>query len=55
MVRQAVLDTSAVLPIRSLNHVSRICRDVRAAADFYQQVLGFIPIQRPSFEFDGAW
>ncbi|KAG0591533.1 hypothetical protein M758_1G178900 [Ceratodon purpureus] len=44
------------LPLKSLNHVSRVCRDVNATTYFYEHVLGFIPIKRPgSFDFDGAW
>jgi catechol 2,3-dioxygenase-like lactoylglutathione lyase family enzyme len=52
---QTSADRAPILPIRSLNHVSRVCRDVQSSVDFYTHVLGFIPIQRPSFQFDGAW
>eukprot|EP00243_Klebsormidium_subtile_P003761 TRINITY_DN17354_c0_g1_i1.p1 TRINITY_DN17354_c0_g1~~TRINITY_DN17354_c0_g1_i1.p1 ORF type:complete len:223 (-),score=22.64 TRINITY_DN17354_c0_g1_i1:625-1293(-) len=44
------------LPLSSLNHISRNCRDIRASVAFYEDVLGFIQIVRPSrFDFDGAW
>ncbi|KAK3219424.1 hypothetical protein Dsin_013394 [Dipteronia sinensis] len=44
------------LHLTSLNHVSLICRSVEESIDFYQNVLGFVPIIRPrSFDFDGAW
>ncbi|KAK2651577.1 hypothetical protein Ddye_011433 [Dipteronia dyeriana] len=44
------------LHLTSLNHVSLICRSVEESIDFYQNVLGFVPIRRPgSFDFDGAW
>jgi catechol 2,3-dioxygenase-like lactoylglutathione lyase family enzyme len=44
------------LPLKSLNHVSRNCRDLYASMDFYERVLGFAPIKRPgSFDFNGAW
>lgn len=44
------------LPLRSLNHLSRVARDVRVSADFYRDVLGFFEIKRPSaFDFEGAW
>ncbi|KAK9165265.1 hypothetical protein Scep_000456 [Stephania cephalantha] len=47
---------SAPLPLLSLNHVSLLCRSVRASVMFYQDVLGFVLIKRPSsFHFDGAW
>lgn len=48
--------TSASLPLRSLNHLSLVCRDVRASAAFYRDVLGFMEVKRPtSFEFEGCW
>ncbi|GER39858.1 lactoylglutathione lyase / glyoxalase I family protein [Striga asiatica] len=44
------------LPLLSLNHVSFICKSVRKSVEFYEQVLGFVLIQRPSsFDFEGAW
>lgn len=44
------------LHLKSLNHISLVCRSVEESIDFYQNVLGFFPIRRPgSFNFDGAW
>ncbi|GAB4828303.1 Glyoxylase I 4 [Ancistrocladus abbreviatus] len=44
------------LRITSVNHISIVCRSVQKSRDFYQNLLGFIPIRRPrSFDFDGAW
>jgi hypothetical protein len=44
------------LPLMALNHVSRLCRNVKESIDFYTKVLGFVLIERPhAFEFDGAW
>ncbi|KAF9678229.1 hypothetical protein SADUNF_Sadunf07G0013200 [Salix dunnii] len=44
------------LPLLSLNHVSLMCRSVWASARFYEDVLGFVHIKRPSsFNFNGAW
>ncbi|XP_071725596.1 glyoxylase I 4-like [Rutidosis leptorrhynchoides] len=44
------------LPMLSLNHVSFICKSVRRSVKFYEQVLGFVLIRRPSsFDFEGAW
>ncbi|XP_026396916.1 uncharacterized protein LOC113291616, partial [Papaver somniferum] len=44
------------LPITSMNHISLICRSAKKSLDFYQNVLGFLPIRRPaSFKFHGAW
>ncbi|KAD4889248.1 hypothetical protein E3N88_21321 [Mikania micrantha] len=44
------------LQLKSLNHISLVCRSVEESTDFYTNVLGFVPIRRPgSFDFDGAW
>ncbi|KAJ4846947.1 hypothetical protein Tsubulata_037994 [Turnera subulata] len=44
------------LKLKSLNHISLVCRSVEKSLDFYQNVLGFTPIRRPgSFNFKGAW
>ncbi|KAK4428025.1 hypothetical protein Salat_1571500 [Sesamum alatum] len=44
------------LHLSSLNHISLVCKSVDQSTDFYQNVLGFVPVRRPgSFKFDGAW
>jgi catechol 2,3-dioxygenase-like lactoylglutathione lyase family enzyme len=43
------------LPIESLNHIARVTQDLKASTVFYRDVLGFRPIWRPNFGFDGAW
>ncbi|KAL0348228.1 UNVERIFIED_CONTAM: hypothetical protein Sangu_1050600 [Sesamum angustifolium] len=44
------------LPMLSLNHVSFLCKSVKKSVQFYEQVLGFGLIKRPSsFDFEGAW
>ncbi|KAK1282630.1 hypothetical protein QJS10_CPB22g01154 [Acorus calamus] len=44
------------LALTSLNHISIVCRSVEQSLDFYQNVLGFVPIRRPgSFDFGGHW
>ena len=48
--------SSPKLPLLSLNHVSFICKSVRNSVRFYEEVLGFVLIKRPSsFDFEGAW
>ncbi|WOL16060.1 hypothetical protein Cni_G24842 [Canna indica] len=43
-------------PLVSLNHVSFVCRSVPESVKFYEEVLGFTSIKRPSsFNFQGAW
>lgn len=52
----AVQKEKKTLPLKSLNHVSRVCRNVHITTRFYEKVLGFIPIVRPdALKFDGAW
>ncbi|KAJ7956663.1 Metallothiol transferase fosB [Quillaja saponaria] len=44
------------LQLKSLNHISLLCRSVEKSLDFYTNVLGFFQIRRPgSFKFVGAW
>ncbi|CAI9786175.1 unnamed protein product [Fraxinus pennsylvanica] len=44
------------LPFLSLNHVSFVCKSVKKSVQFYEQVLGFVLVKRPSsFDFEGAW
>lgn len=39
-----------------MNHISIVCRSLEKSLDFYQNVLGFFPVRRPSsLNFDGAW
>ena len=38
-----------------LNHVALHVKDVAVSCDFYQRVLGLEPMQRPAFDFPGAW
>ncbi|XP_047251550.1 glyoxylase I 4-like [Capsicum annuum] len=49
-------DMNSRMPLLALNHVSYVCKSVPKSVEFYQQVLGFDLIQRPSsFQFEGAW
>jgi len=44
------------LLLTSLNHISLVCKSVEESRNFYEKVLGFVPVKRPaSFDFDGAW
>lgn len=44
------------LSIRSVNHISRVCKDVNQSCSFYRDVLGFMEVKRPSsLQFEGAW
>ncbi|XP_010271469.1 PREDICTED: uncharacterized protein LOC104607511 [Nelumbo nucifera] len=53
---EEVNTSSSALPLLSLNHVSLLCRSVSNSVRFYEQVLGFVSIKRPSsFNFHGAW
>ncbi|XP_039132876.1 metallothiol transferase FosB-like [Dioscorea cayenensis subsp. rotundata] len=48
--------STPVLPLMSLNHVSFLCSSVSRSVKFYEEVLGFVSIKRPSsFKFHGAW
>ncbi|MQL72792.1 hypothetical protein Taro_005095 [Colocasia esculenta] len=44
------------VPSMALNHVSFVVRSVSQSVKFYEEVLGFVSIKRPSsFRFEGAW
>ncbi|KAL1223857.1 Glyoxylase I 4 [Cardamine amara subsp. amara] len=49
-------EESSKAPSMALNHVSRLCKDVKKSLEFYTKVLGFVETERPeSLNFDGAW
>ncbi len=43
------------IPITSLNHLALAVRNSDVARDFYRDVLGFREVERPPFNFPGAW
>jgi catechol 2,3-dioxygenase-like lactoylglutathione lyase family enzyme len=43
------------LPVTAVNHVAVTTRQVERSAAFYRDVLGFRPVARPNFDFNGAW
>jgi catechol 2,3-dioxygenase-like lactoylglutathione lyase family enzyme len=43
------------LPITAVNHVAVTTRQVERSTAFYRDVLGFRPVARPNFDFNGAW
>lgn len=50
------ISRSLPLPLLSLNHVSFVCKSVTASRKFYEAVLGFQVVKRPSsFDFEGVW
>ncbi|RCS54193.1 hypothetical protein DTL42_03320 [Bremerella cremea] len=43
------------LPIRGLNHLALAVKDTQVSIAFYRDVLGFRQVERPPFDFPGAW
>jgi catechol 2,3-dioxygenase-like lactoylglutathione lyase family enzyme/NAD-dependent dihydropyrimidine dehydrogenase PreA subunit len=43
------------LPLCAINHVARQTRRLEASRSFYRDLLGFREIERPAFNFRGAW
>ncbi|GAA4436909.1 VOC family protein [Bremerella cremea] len=43
------------LPLKGLNHLALAVRDTAVSRDFYRDVLGFREVERPPFDFPGAW
>lgn len=47
---------NGALSLKSLNHISLVCRSIEDSIKFYENVLGFVRVKRPgSFDFNGAW
>ena len=46
---------SGPLPIVGLHHISITTRDTEQSAAFYCDLLGFRRLERPDFNFRGAW
>jgi glyoxylase I family protein len=44
-----------MLSIESIHHVSLPVTDLERSKDFYRNVLGLKEIERPPFDFPGAW
>uniref|UniRef100_A0A0D6R366 VOC domain-containing protein n=1 Tax=Araucaria cunninghamii TaxID=56994 RepID=A0A0D6R366_ARACU len=53
---EIIIEDPEPLPLLSLNHISLVCNSLQLSLAFYQKVLGFVLVKRPSsFNFDGAW
>ncbi|CAA6663819.1 unnamed protein product [Spirodela intermedia] len=51
-----IIEEVPPLPLMGLNHISFVVRSVSRSVEFYEEVLGFVSIKRPSsFKFEGAW
>ncbi|MQL87983.1 hypothetical protein Taro_020528 [Colocasia esculenta] len=51
-----IIEEAPTMPLMALNHVSFLVRSVKRSVEFYEEVLGFVSIKRPSsFDFEGAW
>ena len=44
-----------MIKIETLHHVSLPVSDLKRAGQFYESILGLEKIERPPFDFDGAW
>ena len=44
-----------MLKIKTLHHVSLPVSDLKRAEQFYDSILGLLKIERPPFDFEGAW
>lgn len=44
-----------MLPVSGLHHISLNVTDLERSVAFYQEVVGLQPIERPPFDFPGAW
>ncbi len=47
--------TSAPIQVRYIDHVTLVVKNVQASRDFYVSLLGMEEVERPDFNFGGAW
>lgn len=43
------------LQVRTLDHVTLVVKDLQRSHEFYADVLGMEPMERPRFSFAGSW
>jgi catechol 2,3-dioxygenase-like lactoylglutathione lyase family enzyme len=43
------------LQVRTLDHVTLVVKDLKRSHEFYADVLGMEPMERPAFSFEGCW
>ena len=43
------------LGIKRLTHVTLVVGDLSRSRAFYEKFLGFTPVSRPDYDFEGAW
>ncbi|KAK1374215.1 VOC domain-containing protein [Heracleum sosnowskyi] len=56
MLDRVSSSTKHEMPLLALNHVSYVCKSLATSVKFYEDVLGFLLVKRPSsFDFEGAW
>jgi catechol 2,3-dioxygenase-like lactoylglutathione lyase family enzyme len=48
-------EVKSLITYKCLHHVSLTVTDLEKAKDFYGNILGLKEIQRPGFDFPGAW
>jgi glyoxylase I family protein len=43
------------MDLEAIHHVSLTVRDLETSRQFYREILGLAEIERPKFDFPGAW
>lgn len=48
-------ETNSTIRVKYIDHVTLVVSSVAASRDFYVGVLGMEEVERPAFDFGGAW
>lgn len=48
-------ETNSAIRVKYIDHVTLVVSSVAASRDFYVGVLGMEEVERPAFDFGGAW
>ena len=46
---------AAPIRVHAIDHVTLVVRDLERSRQFYGDLLGMTPTERPAFKFDGLW
>ncbi len=49
------MSATAPIQVKQIDHITLIVKSVEATRSFYIDLLGMTEVERPAFDFEGAW